>query len=119
MPKKTYLKDPVTIQLRKLANGRKSIYLDIHQHGERRYEFLCLYLWPARSGDHAMRQHNKLVLQQAMAIKAKRTQECLLHDGPLLVRPSHDLLLTEWQHPQHTDLCRHRHGQEGGRGQLV
>lgn len=96
MPKKTYPKDPVTIRFRKLAHGRQSIYLDIYQYGQRRYEFLRLYLWPARCSDRAAQQHNRLVLQQAMAIKARRTQECLLHDRPPLTRCPPDLLLTEW-----------------------
>ena len=96
MPKKTSLKDPVTIRFRTLANGQQSIYLDIYQHGERHYEFLRLYLWPARRGDRTMQQHNRMVLQQAMAIKAQRTQECLRNNQQYMARPSHDLLLTEW-----------------------
>lgn len=44
--KKTIDKEPVTIRFKELANGNKSIYLDIYMDGKRSYEFLKLYLIP-------------------------------------------------------------------------
>ena len=36
----------VTLRTKKLSNGNESIYLDITDNGERRYEYLRLYLVP-------------------------------------------------------------------------
>lgn len=96
MVKPTYPKDPVTVRFRPLARGRQSIYLDIYHNGCRRYEFLRLYLWPAQRGDQASRQHNDEVMKQAMAIKARRTQECLLRTQSAHHRKCPSLLFTDW-----------------------
>lgn len=96
MVKPTYPKDPVTVRFRPLARGRQSIYLDIYHNGCRRYEFLRLYLWPAQRGDQASRQHNDEVMKQAMAIKARRTQECLLRTQTAHHRKRPSLLFTDW-----------------------
>ena len=37
-------KEPVTLREKTLANGNKSLYLDIYRNGKREYEFLKLYL---------------------------------------------------------------------------
>lgn len=96
MAKPTYPKDPVTVRFRPLARGRQSIYLDIYHNGCRRYEFLRLYLWPAQRGDQVSRQHNDEVMKQAMAIKARRTQECLLRTQSAHHRKCPSLLFTDW-----------------------
>ena len=96
MVKPTYPKDPVTVRFRPLARGRQSIYLDIYHNGCRRYEFLRLYLWPAQRGDQASRQHNDEVMKQAMTIKARRTQECLLRTQSAHHRKCPSLLFTDW-----------------------
>lgn len=96
MVKPTYPKDPVTVRFRPLARGRQSIYLDIYHNGCRRYEFLRLYLWPAQRGDQVSRQHNDEVMKQAMAIKARRTQECLLRTQSAHHRKCPSLLFTDW-----------------------
>lgn len=96
MVKPTYPKDPVTVRFRPLARGRQSIYLDIYHNGCRRYEFLRLYLWPAQRGDQVSRQHNDEVMKQAMAIKARRTQECLLQIKQALTQHKSGLLFTDW-----------------------
>ena len=44
--KKTIEKEPVTIRFKELANGNKSVYLDIYKDGKRTYEFLKLYIVP-------------------------------------------------------------------------
>lgn len=96
MAKPIYPKDPVTVRFRQLTRGRQSIYLDIYHNGCRRYEFLHLYLWPAQRGDYAVRQHNEEMMKQAMAIKARRTQECLLQIKQALTRHKSGLLFTDW-----------------------
>ena len=46
-PKKQFkLKEPIKIRLKSLADGNKSIYLDIYWKGVRKYEYLKLYLVP-------------------------------------------------------------------------
>lgn len=54
----------VKIRKKKLKNGNKSVYLDIHNNGERSYEFLGLYL----TGEA---QHDKNVMRKAEIIKGK------------------------------------------------
>ena len=50
MAKKTYkAKEPIRIRFKRLANGNKSIYLDIYRDGQRVYEFLKMYLVPERT----------------------------------------------------------------------
>ena len=43
----------VKIRFRQLADGRKSIYLDIYSQGKRRYEFLKLYVLPEHDEEAA------------------------------------------------------------------
>lgn len=71
--KKTYEKEPVTIRFKQLANGNKSIYLDIYLEGRRKYEFLKLYLVPeVGRNKSAARQKNLETMSVANAIMAQR-----------------------------------------------
>lgn len=63
-------KEPIKMRFKALANGNKSIYLDIYRDGVRSYEFLKLYLVPEK--DAAARAQNANTLTAANAIKAKR-----------------------------------------------
>lgn len=76
--KKTYEKEPVTVRFKQLANGNKSIYLDIYMDGKRKYEFLKLYLVPeaGREKTVARRKNletmgvvNAIVAQKVLDIK--------------------------------------------------
>ncbi len=73
MARKVKLKEPVKIRFRELADGTKSIYLDIYKDGVRRYEFLKLYLHPGRS--EAVRKRNATTLAAAENLKSKRVIE--------------------------------------------
>ena len=67
------VKEPVRIRIKKLANGNKSLYLDVYSEGKRVYEFLKLYLIPEKS--KADKEANRKTLELANAIKAKRIVE--------------------------------------------
>ena len=40
------VKEPIRLRTKELANGSKSLYLDIYRNGKRRYEYLKMYLIP-------------------------------------------------------------------------
>ena len=73
MARTVKLKEPVRIRFRELADGTKSIYLDIYKNGARRYEFLKLYLYPGKS--EAIRRRNAATLAAAESIKSQRVIE--------------------------------------------
>ena len=74
--RKTIDKEPVTVRFKELANGNKSIYLDIYINGKRQYEFLKLYLLPETGRNKtAIRQKNSETMEIANIIKAKRVIE--------------------------------------------
>ncbi len=58
----------IQVRQKKLADGRKSLYLDVYHAGKRAYEFLDIYLTKDR-------QANKESLKLAESIKAKRIIE--------------------------------------------
>ena len=60
-------KESATIRYRELADGRKSIYLDIRVDGNREYRTLGLYLLPET--DQMSRQQNREALEKAEKIK--------------------------------------------------
>jgi len=75
MPRKkvSKAKEPVRIRYKNLANGNKSIYLDIYQNGKRNYKFLKLYLVPETNSEAKIQNENTLVA--ANAIKSQRIIE--------------------------------------------
>lgn len=62
-------KEPVTLREKTLADGSKSLYLDIYRNGKRSYKFLKLYLVKAVTPFD--KEQNKQTLATAQAIKAK------------------------------------------------
>lgn len=75
-------KDPVKLRSKTLKNGNLSLYLDIYSKGQRKYEFLRLYLIPEQS--RADKEHNRHCLQLAHSIRMRRLvelQKTLYTDG--------------------------------------
>lgn len=73
MKKELKIKEPVKVRVKPLSNGNKSIYLDIYVNGERKYEFLKLYIIPESC--KADRTRNSETLKLVNSIKARRILE--------------------------------------------
>lgn len=67
------MKEPIKLRQRTLANGSKSLYLDIYIDGHRKYEYLKLYLIPERT--KADKEANRNTMRVAEAVKAQRIVE--------------------------------------------
>lgn len=74
---KAQSKSSVKLREKPLANGTKSLYLDIYHDGKRKYEFLKLYLNEARTAPE--RELNRQTLEIAEAVRSKRLLE--IHNG--------------------------------------
>lgn len=68
--KQVKLKEPIKIRLKSLADGNKSIYLDIYWKGVRKYEYLKLYIIP--EVNPLCKEQNKETMALAERIKAER-----------------------------------------------
>lgn len=87
-------KEPVRLRFKELANGNKSIYLDIYQDGKRRYDFLKLYLVPERT--QAERTQNEQTMRAANAIKSQRIIELANGAAGIATAQGNKVLLTDW-----------------------
>ena len=87
-------KEPVRIRFKALANGNKSIYLDIYQGGGKRHcEFLKLYLIPEIDKESKVR--NQETLRIAEGIKSKRYLD-IIENGEVRVKRDSKMLLKDW-----------------------
>ena len=66
-------KEPVRLREKKLANGVRSLYLDIYVNGKRSYEFLKLYLIPGSNPQAKVQNEN--TMRAANTIKLNRILE--------------------------------------------
>lgn len=80
----------VTIRTRELANGCRSIYLDIYESGKRRTEYLNLYLKP--EVDDKAKSENDNAMKLAVATRAER----FLGKEKEVDSDIHGTLLSEW-----------------------
>lgn len=69
----TKIKEPVHIRYKPLANGNKSIFLDIYLSGKRKKEYLKLHIIPEKK--KADKETNANTLRLVNAIKARRIIE--------------------------------------------
>ncbi|MBV3403125.1 site-specific integrase, partial [Prevotella copri] len=93
--KQVKLKEPIKIRLKSLADGNKSIYLDIYYKGVRKYEYLKLYLVPEINP--VCKEQNKQTMAIAERIKAERIRALRGHgiqDWETVKQGS--MLLTTW-----------------------
>jgi len=67
------VKEPIRLRTKELADGSKSLYLDIYRNGKRTYEYLKMYLIPET--DSNARRQNETTMAAANAIKSKRIIE--------------------------------------------
>ena len=93
--KQVKLKEPIKVRLKSLADGNKSIYLDIYYKGVRKYEYLKLYLVPEINP--VCKEQNKQTMAVAERIKAERIKALHGHgiqDWETVKQGS--MLLTTW-----------------------
>lgn len=103
-------KSPVTLREKTLANGNKSLYLDIYRNGKREYEFLKLYLVNAKTP--LEREQNKQTLATAQAIKAKRQIEIQNGEYGFASQFKQDVPFLEY----YRKMCDERHGNPESKG---
>lgn len=63
----------ITLREKQLSDGRKSLYLDIYENGQRRYEFLKLYILPETND--TIRKKNRDTRTFAEIVRGKRIVE--------------------------------------------
>lgn len=68
--KQPKVKEPIRLRFKELANGNKSIYLDMYNTWKRQYEFLKLYLIPEKTP--LDKEQNRQTLEIAKTIQSQR-----------------------------------------------
>ncbi|BFK47627.1 tyrosine-type recombinase/integrase [Alistipes sp. i18-0019-D1] len=89
------VKEPIRLRMKELANGSKSLYLDIYRNGKRSYEYLKMYIIP-ETDDNA-RKRNAATMTAANTIKSRRIIE--LTNGEAGIKRAEDkeaVLLLDW-----------------------
>jgi tyrosine type site-specific recombinase len=103
-------KEPIRIRQKKLANGNKSLYLDIYRDGKRVYEFLKMYLIPEKSKTD--KERNRQTMQLANSIKSKRIVEMQNGEYGFKSEYATDTLFFDY----YRVMCEKRHGNPESRG---
>lgn len=79
-------KSPVKIRFKELADGCKSIYLDIYFNGKRKYEFLKLYIHPGNEEDVVLA--NAEAMRMAEEIRQERITQLSAKEEPTVSSPT-------------------------------
>lgn len=88
------INEPVKIRTRKLSNGNESIYFDITYKGQRKQEFLKLYLLAGNTRDIKVR--NKETMAMVQQLKAKRTMDIQSERFDIYNKERGKILLLDW-----------------------
>lgn len=100
-------KSPFKLRLRKLADGRMSLFLDRSVDGGHEYEFLQLYLLPETSS--TTKRQNARTLREAEEILQTRTEALLNAKAETELSGScGDMLLSDW-----LQTCHDNHEKRG------
>ena len=77
----------ITLRQKDLANGNKSLFLDIYEKGKRKFEYLSLYLLPEINED--TKERNRYTLERAQLIRAERMlhPKTIPSKGHIMVAP--------------------------------
>ena len=86
------VKEPIHLRMKDLANGNKSLYLDIYRDGKRTYEYLKMYLIPET--DNNARVRNQTTMAAANAIKSKRIIQ--MTNGEAGIETREKVFLLDW-----------------------
>ena len=86
------VKEPIRLRMKELADGSKSLYLDIYRDGKRTYEYLKMYIIPET--DNNARRQNQVTMTAANAIKSKRIIE--LTNGEAGIETREKVFLLDW-----------------------
>ncbi len=101
-------KEPVKLREKPLANGCKSLYLDIYRRGKRHKEYLRLYLINAKTA--AEKEQNRQTLATAQAVKAKRQIELQNGEYSFTQQFKQDTPFLEYYVSMCEEYCRSRKG---------
>lgn len=93
-PMKAKAKEPVKIRFKELANGNRSIFLDIYTDGTRQKEYLKLYLVPEKTPFD--KQQNLQTMTAANAIKAQRVMDIANGKAGISNTNKSKILLLDW-----------------------
>lgn len=104
----------ITLREKQLSDGRKSLYLDIYENGQRRYEFLKLYILPETND--TIRAKNRDTRKFAEVVRGKRMVEAqnavfgfiTKHDKALLL-PTYEKFCNGRNTSLYSALGKHLH----------
>lgn len=103
-------KEPVKLREKDLANGNKSLYLDIYRDGKRVREFLKLYLNKATTP--LEKEQNRQTLAVAQSVRAKRQIEIQNGEYGFTSQFKSETPFLEY----YRKMCEDRHGNPESRG---
>ena len=95
------------MRLKTLSDGSQSVYLDQYVNGQRKYEFLRLYLVPER--DAESRERNRMTMLAVNAIKSQRIIALISSRIGMNVSPSDSRMLLANYISRHIEECQHLH----------